>query len=179
MVYRSTFERSNRFPVISKIGLTLLVGIIVSLASVPLIARVASAQFAPVESLRLGIPYGWYVGGTTVEVNVTNTGGTNVTITATSINGVDCPTFSGSNGLELSPGNTTILTITYQDNVFQAGFSYEIKVVTATNNAYSVEGVVNDIPEFPSSLLPLFIIAIATLLTIAIHRRKHSSFLTR
>jgi L-aminopeptidase/D-esterase-like protein len=120
--------------------------------------------------------YGWSNGGNTVEVNVTNTGTTTVNITAARINGIDCPTFNGSNGLDLYPGNSTVLTITYQNNVFQTGATYTITVVTAENNVFSYTTDVPAIPEFPSSLLlPLSVLA--TLLAIAIHRRKHSSFL--
>ena len=116
-----------------------------SLASVPLITHVAHAQFTPTEGLSLGIAYGWYNGGNTVEVNVANTGTTVVTIAATSINNVNCSNFSGSNGLELDPGNSTTLTITYQNNVFQLGNTYTIQVVTAENNAFYTEGVVENV----------------------------------
>jgi hypothetical protein len=178
LVNRSALWRPNRFRVISKTGLTLLAGIIVSLASFSLITHVASAQFAPIENLIFGSPYGWYDGGKTVEVNVTNRGLTNVTIAATRINGVDCPTFNGSNGLELYPGNSTILTITYQNNVFQPGVIYTIEVVTAGNNVFPTMASLDDVPEFPPSFL-LSLSIIATLLTITIYKRKHSSFLTR
>jgi len=172
-------QHLNRFRVVSKIGLTVLVGIIVLLASISLIINVASA-FTQSENLSLSSPYGWYDGGNTVKVNVTNRGTMTANINATSINGADCPIFSGSNGLELSPESNTTLTITYQNNAFQEGTPYTIKVMTAEGYAFTTIGSVPSAPEFPSSLSLLLALAIiATLLITTIHRRKQSSFLTR
>ena len=169
----------NRFRVVSKIGLTVLVGIIVLLASISLIISVASA-FTQIESLSLSSPYGWYVGGNTVKVNVTNTGTITANINATSINDADCPIFTGSNGLELLPESNTTLTITYQNNVFQEGSQYTIKVMTAEGYVFTIIGPVPSVPEFPSSLSLLLALAITAMLLITtIHVRKKSSFLTR
>jgi hypothetical protein len=147
----------------------------VLLASISLIISVASA-FTQIENLSLSSPYGWYDGGNTVQVNVTNTGTMTANINATSINGADCTTFTGSNGLQLSPESNTTLTITYQNNVFQAGYGYTIEVMTAEGYVFITTGVVPAAPEFPSSLSLLLTLAIATLLITTILRRKQSSF---
>lgn len=93
------------------------------------------------EQLQVGSPYGWVNGTSVVYVRASCPAGNAVTIAAVRINNVICPIFNGSNGLQVDPGNSTILTITYQDNVFQSGYQYTIVVITVKNNEFQCTAI--------------------------------------
>lgn len=100
-----------------------------------------TGQCPPTEegTLTLGSPYGWTNGTNTVNLRVYNSGGYAVTIAAVRINGVNCPTFSGSSGLTIAPNNSTVLTITCP-YMFLSGYSYTFVITTARNNEFQTTG---------------------------------------
>jgi len=100
------------------------------------------------EQLAVGNPWGWNLAAGTVYVNVTNNGGSTVTLSAVRV-GANPATFevnyhsdSGTTGPTvntLSPGEKAGLLVT-RGSAFNAGVPYTITLVTSTNKEFPTTG---------------------------------------
>lgn len=94
--------------------------------------------------LTLGAPFGWYGGGSTVNLNVSCTGNDAFTVTEVLVDNINC-TFqwadSGSAGWlpgpaePVAPGSSVTLEVEYLLG-WAAGYSYTFMVVTEKSNEY-------------------------------------------
>jgi len=98
------------------------------------------------ESLQCGTPWGWTDGESIVYVNVTNSGGTTITISPTG-RVANTPTIVTINyettvDGKIAPNEKAGLNITLTSGNFTAGFAYTIVIVTGTNHEFTTTGTV-------------------------------------
>jgi flagellin-like protein len=147
-------SRKALSPVVASIIL-IAVTVAVSIAVAAWMGALAGLFMGGAENLNVGNPWGWNLTGQTgndyVFVNVTNNGGSAITLSSVRI-GNDQATFVcnyssktsanvGANPpITLAPGESAGLKIIYTGKDFEAGVPYTIKLITSNNKEFSTIG---------------------------------------
>ena len=126
-------------PVVASIIL-IAVTVAVSIAVAAWMGALSFSFMSSGEQLNVGSPWGWYNGGSTVNITVSCPGGSAVTIQNVRINGTQY-TPSGL-PLTLQPTGTATINVTGVSPVFTSGYYYTIVVVTAKNHEFTTTGMV-------------------------------------
>lgn len=139
-------SRKALSPVVASIIL-IAVTVAVSIAVAAWMGALTFGFMGGGESLQCGTPWGWTGTGTTVLVNVTNSGGSTLTISSTGRVGNNATTVameyeSITLDGKLAPNEKAGLLITLNTGSFEAGFSYTIVIVTGTNHEFTTTGTV-------------------------------------
>ncbi len=132
-------------PVVASIIL-IAVTVAVSLAVAIWMGALTTGFMSSGEQLQVGNPWGWTTNA--VYVNITNTGGSSITISTIRVSG-QIATFtvdyysggSPSTPLSLKPGEKAGLKITNPSGNWTAGVPYTITIVTAANHEFTTQGV--------------------------------------
>lgn len=139
-------------PVVASIIL-IAVTVAVSIAVAAWMGALSGMFMGGAENLNVGNPWGWNLTATTdyVYVNVTNNGGSSITISSVRIgnNQADfvceysSKTSTNVNShppITLAPGESAGLKVLYSQG-FEAGVPYTIKFITSSNKEFSTQGV--------------------------------------
>jgi flagellin-like protein len=128
-------------PVVASIIL-IAVTVAVSIAVAAWMGALSFSFMGSGEQLNVGSPYGWYGGGTTVNLDVSVPGGSAVTIDTVRINGTSC-TITLPAVLTIQPTNKITLTVTLTGtDTFHSGYYYQFVVVTLKNHEFQSTGLV-------------------------------------
>jgi len=139
-------NRKALSPVVASIIL-IAVTVAVSIAVAAWMGALTFGFMGGGESLQCGTPWGWTDGESIVYVNVTNSGGSTLTISKSgrignNVTTVEVQYESNSPADEkLAPNEKAGLKITWVDK-FVAGNAYTIIVVTGTNHEFTTTGTV-------------------------------------
>ena len=90
------------------------------------------------EQLQVGTPWGWT--DTYVYVNVTNAGGSTLTIAGARVNGTTAAVVADSGSLILAPNQKAGLKVTVSGMTFQVDYQYTITIVTSNNKEFPTTG---------------------------------------
>jgi flagellin-like protein len=134
-------SRKALSPVVASIIL-IAVTVAVSIAVAAWMGALSFSFMSGGESLQVGTPWGW--SGSSVYVNVTNTGGAVLTVsTSARVNNTLATVDPNGGSLTLQPKGVTGLKITPSGWTFIQGYSYTITLVTANNKEFPTIGVYN------------------------------------
>jgi len=130
-------------PVVASIIL-IAVTVAVSIAVAAWMGALSFSFMGSGEQLNVGSPYGWYGGGTTVNLDVSVPGGSAVTIDSVRINGTSyTPTpVTPATSLTIQPTNKITLLVTLTSGNFISGYYYQFVVVTTKNHEFQSTGLV-------------------------------------
>ncbi|MGC9094461.1 MAG: archaellin/type IV pilin N-terminal domain-containing protein [Candidatus Bathyarchaeia archaeon] len=128
-------------PVVASIIL-IAVTVAVSIAVAAWMGALSFSFMSGGESLQVGTPWGWSTNS--VYVNVTNTGGSTVTISTARVNGTIATVEANYGNLTLQPKQSAGLKITITAGwTFTTGYTYTITLVTANNKEFPTTGTYN------------------------------------
>ncbi|MGC8939401.1 MAG: archaellin/type IV pilin N-terminal domain-containing protein [Candidatus Bathyarchaeia archaeon] len=130
-------------PVVASIIL-IAVTVAVSIAVAAWMGALSFSFMSGGESLQVGTPWGW--SAYSVYVNVTNTGGSTVTISTARVNGTIATVTPNYGNLTLQPKQSAGLNITIPTTAgwsFTTGYTYTITLVTANNKEFPTTGTYN------------------------------------
>jgi flagellin-like protein len=136
-------SRKALSPVVASIIL-IAVTVAVSIAVAAWMGALSFSFMSGGESLQVGTPWGWT--GTTVYLNVTNTGGAVLTVAGSGrVNNTLATVAANSGSLTLQPKGVAGLIITIPSSgwSFTQGYSYTIILVTANNKEFPTTGIYN------------------------------------
>jgi len=140
-------SRKALSPVVASIIL-IAVTVAVSLAVAIWMGALTTGFMGSGEQLQVGNPWGWTTNA--VYVNITNTGGSSITISAVrvsgqvaifSVNYYDSNCIYSNNQLTLKPGGKAGLQIKNPSGNWTRGIPYTITIVTAANHEFTTQGV--------------------------------------
>jgi len=133
-------SRKALSPVVASIIL-IAVTVAVSIAVAVWMGALSFSFMSGGESLQVGTPWGWTARA--VYVNVTNTGGSAVTISAARVNNTIASLTPEGGDLTLQPKESVGLKITVSGWNFTTGYTYTITLVTANNKEFPTTGTYN------------------------------------
>ena len=121
-------------PVVASIIL-IAVTVAVSIAVAAWMGALSFMFMGGAEQLEVGTPWGWT--NTTVNVTVTNAGGSTVTVTKARVNNTE---IAFTNPVTLQPKTSATLTISLSGWEFQQGYQYTIVIITQNNKEFPTTG---------------------------------------
>jgi len=129
-------------PVVASIIL-IAVTVAVSIAVAAWMGALSFSFMGSGEQLKVGSPYGWTNGGTTVYCDLVVPSGSAVSISRVRINGTVATLVAPLSTTQIQPGSGVMqLNATSLGGTFTSGYFYQIVVVTTKGTEFPTTGIV-------------------------------------